>query len=96
VRRGSEDAGLKLRLKMLIIRECRLDVAPEAVPEDLALIGPGSALELDSLDTLQLVVALKKEYGLQINDRKDAMRVLKSLNTLADLLQPGTTVTPRS
>lgn len=96
MKRGSEDEGLKLRLKQLIVKECRLQIAPESVPEDLALIGPGSALELDSLDTLELIVALKKEYGLQINDRKEAMRVLKSLNALADILQPGDQVTPRS
>jgi acyl carrier protein len=94
--KGSEDNELKLKLKKLIVEECRLEIAPESVPEDLALVGPGSALCLDSLDTLELVVALKKEYGLQINDSKEAMRVLKSVNTLADILQPGSPVTRRS
>ncbi|HEY6000616.1 MAG TPA: phosphopantetheine-binding protein [bacterium] len=93
MKKGSEDEELKSRLKALIIRECRLDIAPESIPEDLALIGPGSTLELDSLDTLQLVVALKKDYGVQINDRKEAMRVMKSLNALADVIQPGAPVT---
>ncbi len=91
--KGSQDIELKLKLKKLIVESCQLTIPPESVPEDLALVGPGSALGLDSLDTLELIVALKTSYGLKINDRKEAMRVLKSLNALADIIQPGTPAT---
>ena len=91
--KGSEDNELKLKLKKQIIEACQLDMTPESMPEDLALVGPGSALGLDSLDTLELIVMLKTSYDLRINDRKEAMRILKSLNALADLLQPGSPVT---
>jgi len=86
--RGSLDTEFKLTIKTLIITTCRIDVAPKSVPDDLPLLGPGSTLGLDSLDTLELAVALKIQYGLQINDSKDAMRIMKSVNSLADAIQP--------
>jgi len=87
--RGSLDKEFKLTIKRLIIKTCRIDVAPESVPDDVPLLGPGSTLGLDSLDTLELAVALKNQFGLQINDSKEAMRIIKSVNSLADAIQPG-------
>ncbi len=90
--RGSQDNEFKLKLKKLILQTCRVDASPESLPDDVPLLGKDSAIGLDSLDTLELCVALKLEYGLQINDSKEAMRIIKSVNALADTLQPGNPV----
>lgn len=84
---GSGNDALKLALKKLIIETCRKKAVPESVPDDVALIGPDSALGLDSLDVLELSVALKKHYGIRITDSKDAMRVMASINKLADAIE---------
>ncbi|MBI5561670.1 MAG: acyl carrier protein [Deltaproteobacteria bacterium] len=86
---GAADATLKLELKTLIIETCRKKAVPDAVPDDAPLIGPGSALGLDSLDVLELSVVLKKRYGIRITDSKDAMRVMGSITQLAASIASG-------
>ena len=49
---------------------------------DEPLFGPGSRLDLDSLDGLQLSVAIQKRYGIRMADSKDLRRALESLKTL--------------
>ena len=85
---GSDDAALKHELKQLIITACNKEATPEDVPDDAPLIGPASVLELDSLDVLQINVALQQRFGARIDDGKHARRVMKSINTLADFVSP--------
>lgn len=86
---GSQDNSFKLEIKKLILAACKRDIAPESIGDDDALIGSDSFLGLDSLDVLQLNVAIGQRYGVRINDGKHARRVMKSVNTLADFLRPA-------
>lgn len=86
---GSQDDAFKLELKKLIVAACNRDTAPETIGDDDPLIGTDSVLELDSLDVLQLNVAITQQFGKRIDDSKHARRVMKSVNTLADFLRPG-------
>ncbi len=85
---GSANSALKLELKQLIITACNKDVAPEQVADDAPLIGAMSVLALDSLDVLQINVALQQRYGVRIGDGKHARRVMQSINALADFVSP--------
>lgn len=87
--KGSEDAALKLRLKQLIVRETDKQVDPASVPDDRPLFGPNSALELDSVDGLQISMALQMEYALRVEDPKEMRRILADIDTLADHVQPA-------
>ncbi len=86
--KGSQDAALKLRLKALIVQECDKQVDPASVPDDQPLFGPGSALELDSVDGRQISMALQMQFGLRVEDPKQMRRILADVNTLADFVQP--------
>ncbi len=86
---GSLDTQLKLELKKLIIHACNKDLAPEAISDEDSLVGKGSTLGLDSLDVLQVNVAVAQRFGVRIEDSKHARRVMKSINSLADFIQPG-------
>lgn len=85
--KGSQDAALKLRLKTLIVRETDKQVDPQSVPDDQPLFGPKSVLELDSVDGLQVSMALQMEFGLRVEDPKEMRRILADVNTLADFIQ---------
>lgn len=85
---GSGNPTLKQELKELIIRACNKDATPDDVADDAPLMGPLSVLELDSLDVLQINVALQQRYGVRIDDGKHARRVMKSIDTLADFVSP--------
>lgn len=86
---GSQDPAFKAELKKVIVSACNRDTDPEAIGDDDSLIGSDSELGLDSLDVLQINVAIAQRYGIRIDDTKHARRVMKSINTLADFLRPG-------
>lgn len=87
---GSADAQFKLELKKVILAACNKELAPESLHDTDSLIGSDSVLGLDSLDVLQVNVALHNRYGVRIDDSKHARRVMKDINTLADFLRPAT------
>lgn len=61
-----------------------LEGAPLAPDE--ALFGPAARLALDSLDALQLSMALQKRYGVRLTDSKETRRILSCVGNLADYL----------
>ncbi|HEY2953134.1 MAG TPA: phosphopantetheine-binding protein [Verrucomicrobiae bacterium] len=77
---------LKPRIKTMMVENLMLQVAADGIADDQALFGPGS-LGLDSVDALQLVVALDKNFGLKIPDPATAKVVLQSVNTIAAAVQ---------
>jgi len=85
---GSKDEKLKLELKELIIEECDKDIEPEDISDDEVLFGSDTELELDSMDALQISMALHKKYGIDANDSKKLRKIMASINTLADHIQP--------
>jgi acyl carrier protein len=73
---------LTARLKQLIVETLRLeDIAPADIPDDEPLVGGG--LSLDSIDALELVVGLEREFGLKIASSEEARRALASVSSLA-------------
>ncbi len=86
---GSKDSELKLKLKMMIIEECEKDeIDVDDIADDLELFSPQSGLELDSLDALQISLGLQNNFGVRIADPKEFRRVVVSINTLAEYIQP--------
>jgi acyl carrier protein len=76
-------ATLKLDIKRLMVENLMLQITPEEIGDQQMLFGPGG-LGLDSVDALQLVVALDKKYGVKIPDPECARRVLQSVSTMAE------------
>ena len=78
----NDPAELKAQIKRMMVENLMLQYGPESIADDQPLFGPGS-LGLDSVDALQLVVALDKNYGLKIPDPASAKTILHSVNTIA-------------
>lgn len=77
--------ALAERLKKLIIDSLGIeDIAPEDIKDDDPLFGNG--LGLDSIDALELVVALEKEFGIVIADEEVGKKIFVSINTLTDFV----------
>ncbi|NCD69276.1 phosphopantetheine-binding protein [Mucilaginibacter agri] len=80
-----EKEALKEQLKQQIIKFLNLtDLTPADIKDDEPLFGDG--LGLDSIDSLELIVLLKKEYGITIKDPKDGRKVLVDVNSMADYI----------
>lgn len=78
--------GLRQDLKALLVKKLRLrDVAPESIgDEDSLLHGP---LGLDSLDILDLALAVEDAYGVKIDDAQLGQDAFRSIASLADFVQ---------
>lgn len=76
--------ALKQALKVMIVAECDKEIAPEEIGDDEQLIG--GPLELDSLDALQICMAVKNRYGVRIESGPSARRALASVSALADTI----------
>ena len=74
-------------LKQLLLEACDKDEPPGGLSADEILFGPQSRLDLDSLDALQISMAIQKRYGVRMPDSKETRRALASLETLAAYLQ---------
>ena len=80
----TEDAtDLKKRIKELMVENLMLQVQPEEILDEQPLFGPES-LGLDSVDALQLVVALDKNFGLKVPNPEAARQVLQSVNSMTE------------
>jgi acyl carrier protein len=77
---------MKERIKALIIENLMLQVRPAEIGDDLPLFGPGG-LGLDSVDALQLVLALDKHFGLKIGSPEEAREILRNVNTIAEAVR---------
>ncbi len=78
----SNPAELKTQIKRMLVENLMLKINPEEISDDQPLFGPGS-LGLDSVDALQLVVALDKNYSLKITDPEAARGILQTVNSIA-------------
>lgn len=73
-------------LQTLIIKQLNLqDITPESFDENTPLFGEG--LGLDSIDALELVVMLDRNYGIKLGDPKEARKIFQNLGTIADFIQ---------
>ena len=74
------------KLKEQIIKQLNLeDITPADINEEDSLFGEG--LGLDSIDALELIVLLEKEYGIRIENPKDGQKILFSIKTMAEFIQ---------
>ncbi len=78
---------LKKELIALICDVCNLpEIDFSAFKTDEQLIGPDGQLGIDSIDALEIVVAVQKEYGIRIDSENTSREVLQTLDTLADYI----------
>lgn len=74
--------AVRKRLKELLVENLSIeDVTPEQIADDEILFGEG--LNLDSLDAVEIVVMLQRNWGLEIKDMEQGKKIFKSIDTLA-------------
>lgn len=77
---------LREELKTKIIEQLNLeDVSVEEIADSDALFGDG--LGLDSIDALELIVMLDKDYGIRLSDPKEGRKIFESVEVMADYIQ---------
>jgi acyl carrier protein len=80
-----ETSALKEQLKKQIVQFLNLSVSPGDIKDGEPLFGEG--LGLDSIDSIELIVLLSREYGIDIKDPKDGRKILTDINTMVDYIE---------
>lgn len=78
---------LKLEVKNLILNTLSLnDINPEDIDNEKPIFGGGNALTLDSVDAIEIIMAIQREYGFRIADQQIAREVIRSVNSIAKFI----------
>lgn len=78
---------LKREIKTLIIESLKIpDVTPEQIDDATSLFEDGNVLHLDSVDALEIVMALQRKYGVHIDDQNIGRFIIKSVDTIAEFI----------
>ncbi len=77
---------LKVKLKEQIIEALNLQgMTPADIDDNAPLFGDG--LGLDSIDSLEMMVLLERNYGIKIEDAREGRKVLESVQSMAEYIQ---------
>jgi acyl carrier protein len=78
---------LKLDIKKLIMNTLLInDVNPDDVDNDKPLFGGDNALTLDSVDAIEIIMAIQRTYNVRIADQNLAREVVRSINSIAQFI----------
>ena len=80
-----ETTALKQQLKKQIVEFLNLPVSPDDIKDEDPLFGEG--LGLDSIDSIELIVLLGREYGINIQDPKEGRKILVDINTMVAYIE---------
>jgi acyl carrier protein len=74
------------QLKEVLIENLKLeDIAPSDIDDDMALFGE-EGLGLDSVDSIELVLTLEKEFGVKVADSKEYEKIFVNIQTLLNFI----------
>ncbi|MDE5811556.1 MAG: acyl carrier protein [Muribaculaceae bacterium] len=83
-------SDLTTQLKQQIIEALNLeDLTPADIADDAPLFGDG--LGLDSIDALELIVLLERQYGIRLTDPAEGKKIFASVATMADYIKANRT-----
>jgi acyl carrier protein len=78
--------NLRAQIKEVMATELMLEVSVDEIGDDSPLFGP-NGIGLDSVDALQLVVAIEKHFKLKISDQDKAREILANVDSIARAIE---------
>jgi len=83
---------LKLEIKHLIMETLNITgINPDDIDNEEPLFGGGNALTLDSVDGIEIIMALQRKYHVRLNDQNLARHIIQSINSIAEFITRETT-----
>lgn len=79
--------NIKLETKKLILKSLNIeDVLPDEIKDDVSLLSGENTITIDSIDVLEVVVALQKYFNVKIQDQNHARLVVNTVDTIAEFV----------
>lgn len=80
----SDNHQMHAHVKKMIVESLRLKVKPEEIPDDVPLF---EKLGLDSIDALELVVAMEKEFGVSVTSQDVDRKVFRNIDSIVEFIR---------
>ncbi len=78
---------LKIEIKEVILQALNINnIKPDEIQDDVPLFARDNILGLDSIDAIELIMAIQKHFKVRIADQNLARHILESIDTIADFL----------
>lgn len=78
---------LKHEIKALILDTLKItDIKPDDIDDTEPLFGAGNTIGLDSIDAIEIIMALQKKYDVRLDDQNLARVILTSVSTIAEFV----------
>jgi len=78
---------IKRETKKLIIETLNMDpVSPDDIRDDVSLLSGENRIRIDSIDVLEVVVAIQRKFNVRINDQNHARVIVDTVNTIAEFV----------
>jgi acyl carrier protein len=79
------EPNLRTQIKEMLVKSLMLQTTADQIGDDLPLFGPGG-LGLDSIDALELVVSMEKNFGVGVPNSEIAAKALRTVDTIHDYI----------
>lgn len=78
---------IKLEAKKLILETLSIDdVQPEEISNEVSLLSGENTITIDSIDVLEVVVAIQKKFNVKIRDQNHARLIVNTVDTIAEFI----------
>ena len=78
---------IKLEIKKLILESLNIeDVQPDEIRDDVSLLSGENTITIDSIDVLEVVVAIQKTFNVKIQDQNHARLIVDTVDTIAEFV----------
>jgi acyl carrier protein len=78
---------IKLEIKKLIIDTLNMrNITPEEIMDDVPLLSGNNVITIESIDILEVVMALQNRFNVRLNDQNIARYIINTINTIADFI----------
>jgi len=78
---------IKLELKKLILNTLNMGtINPETIRDDVPLLSGDNAITIDSIDVIEVVIAIQKRFGVRMDDQNLARHIVNTIDTMAEFV----------
>ena len=78
---------IKRETKKLIIETLNMGpISPDDIRDDVSLLSGENTIKIDSIDVLEVVVAIQRKFNVRISDQNHARMIVDTVNTIAEFV----------
>ena len=78
---------IKLEVKKLIVETLNMQgIVPSEIKDDIPLLSGENTIKIDSIDVLELVIAIQKKFNVRLDDQNLARHIINTVDTISDFV----------